>query len=127
MIYFIGVGPGPADLITVKGKELIEKADVIIYNEEKINGELLSLAKEGSAFVNVVAMNLEQIVVEMVARAQKGMLVVQLVHGDASEYTSKNEQLALLRCYDLEYEVVPGVKQMTCCTLFFVKNFTLIY
>ena len=71
MIYFIGVGPGPADLITVKGKELIEKADVIIYNEEKINGELLSLAKEGSAFVNVVAMNLEQIVVEMVARAQK--------------------------------------------------------
>lgn len=110
MIYFVGVGPGPADLITVKGKELIEKADVIIYNEEKINGELLSLAKEKSALVNVVAMNLEQIVVEMVARAQKGMLVVQLVHGDASEYTSKNEQLALLRCYDLEYEVVPGVK-----------------
>ena len=110
MIYFIGVGPGPADLITVKGKELIEKADVIIYNEEKINGELLSLAKEKSALVNVVAMNLEQVVVEMVARAQKGMFVVQLVYGDASEYTSKNEQLALLRCYDLEYEVVPGVK-----------------
>ena len=43
MIYFIGVGPGPADLITVKGKELIEKADVIIYNEEKINEYELSL------------------------------------------------------------------------------------
>ena len=110
-IYFIGAGPGPVDLITVKGKSLIEKADLIVYPEPPINLELLDYAKAGCELYNSAGMPLEKIVVEMVAAAQKGKLVVQLVAGDAKVCDAKNEQISLLRSYDLEYEVVFGVSK----------------
>ena len=109
MIYFIGAGPGPLDLITVKGLDLIELADLIIYPEPPINLQLLDYAKDGCEFFNSAGLSLEKVVVEMVTAAQKGKMVVQLVAGDAKEYDVNHEQLGLLRSYCLEYEVVPGV------------------
>ena len=50
MIYFIGAGPGAADLITVKGKDLLEKADLIIYAGSLVNPELLKYAKPGMCY-----------------------------------------------------------------------------
>lgn len=109
MIYFIGAGPGPVDLITVKGKNLIEQADLIIYPGASINLELLDCAKTDCELFNSAGLSLEKIVVEMVSVAQKGKLVIQLVPGDAKTYDGKHEQLGLLRCYSLDFEVIYGV------------------
>ena len=76
MIYFIGVGPGPLDLSTVKGLDLIELADLIIYPEPPINLQLLDYAKDGCEFFNSAGLSLEKVVVEMVTAAQKGKIVV---------------------------------------------------
>ena len=55
MVYFVGAGPGAKDLITVRGKELLEQADVIIYAGSLVNPELLEYAKKHSAFYRVHA------------------------------------------------------------------------
>ena len=109
MIYFIGAGPGPVELITVKGKDLLEQADLIIYPEPPINLQLLDYAKDGCEFFNSAGLPLEKVVVEMVAAAQKGKMVIQLVAGDAKGYDLKHEQIGLLRSYCLDFAVVHGV------------------
>lgn len=60
MIYFIGAGPGAADLITVKGKELLEKADLIIYAGSLVNPELLNYAKPECIIMDSAKMTLEE-------------------------------------------------------------------
>ena len=86
MIYFIGAGPGAVDLITVKGKELLEKADLIIYAGSLVNPELLKYAKSGCVIMDSAKMTLEEVIAAMVPAAQSGKLVVRLHTGDPSIY-----------------------------------------
>lgn len=76
MIYFIGAGPGAADLITVKGKELLEKADLVIYAGSLVNPELLKYCKPECTIMNSATMTLEEVIAAMVPAAQAGQLVV---------------------------------------------------
>ena len=62
MIYFIGAGPGAADLITVRGAELLKKADVIIYAGSLVNPQLLDYAKEECDIFNSAHMTLEEVI-----------------------------------------------------------------
>ena len=78
MIYFIGAGPGAVDLITVKGKELLEKADLIIYAGSLVNPELLKYAKPDCVIMDSAKMTLEEVIAAMVPAAQSGKLVVRL-------------------------------------------------
>ena len=78
MIYFIGAGPGAADLITVKGKELLEKADLVIYAGSLVNPELLKYCKPECTIMNSATMTLEEVIAAMVPAAQAGQLVVRL-------------------------------------------------
>ena len=80
MIYFIGAGPGAVDLITVKGKELLEKADLIIYAGSLVNPELLKYAKPDCVIMDSAKMTLEEVIAAMVPAAQSGKLVVRLHH-----------------------------------------------
>ena len=66
MIYFIGAGPGAADLITVKGKELLEKADLVIYAGSLVNPELLKYCKPECTIMNSATMTLEEVIAAMV-------------------------------------------------------------
>ena len=84
MIYFIGAGPGAADLITVKGKELLEKADLVIYAGSLVNPELLKYCKPECTIMNSATMTLEEVIAAMVPAAQAGQLVVRLHTGDPS-------------------------------------------
>lgn len=86
MIYFIGAGPGAADLITVRGKELLEKADLIIYAGSLVNPALLDYAKPECEILNSAVMTLEEVIAAMVPAAQEGKLVVRLHTGDPSVY-----------------------------------------
>ena len=66
MIYFIGAGPGAADLITVRGQKLLQEADVIIYAGSLVNPALLDYAKESCDIYNSAKMTLEEVIKVMV-------------------------------------------------------------
>ena len=70
MVYFIGAGPGDVDLITVKGRDILTKADVIIYAGSLVNRELLSYAKSDCEIYNSAYMNLDE-VIEVMEKAEK--------------------------------------------------------
>jgi len=108
MIYFIGAGPGAVDLITVKGKELLEKADLIIYAGSLVNPKLLDYAKPECVIMDSASMTLEEVIAAMVPAAQEGKLVVRLHTGDPSVYGAHRVQIDMLRSYDLDFEIVPG-------------------
>ena len=125
MIYFIGAGPGAADLITVKGKELLEKADLVIYAGSLVNPELLKYCKPECTIMNSATMTLEEVIAAMVPAAQAGQLVVRLHTGDPSIYGAHREQIDLLRSYNLDYEVVPGVSSFCAAAACLKAEYTL--
>ena len=62
MVNFVGAGPGAADLITVRGRNLVEKADVIIYAGSLVNPEILRCAKKDCEIYNSAKMTLEEVI-----------------------------------------------------------------
>ena len=125
MIYFIGAGPGDPELITVKGKNLLERADLIIYAGSLVNKELLKYAKPSCVIMDSASMTLEEVIAAMVPAAQKGELVVRLHTGDPSVYGAHREQMDLLRSYNLDFEVVPGVSAFCACAAVLKAEYTL--
>lgn len=109
MIYFIGAGPGAVDLITVKGKTLLEQADLIIYAGSLVNPQLLDYAKADCVIMDSAKMTLEAVIEAMVPFAKEGKTVVRLHTGDPSIYGAIREQMDILKTHNLEYQVVPGV------------------
>ena len=107
MIYFIGAGPGAADLITVRGAELLKKADVIIYAGSLVNPALLDYAKEDCKIYNSAKMTLEEVIDVM--KENKGKEVVRLHTGDPCIYGEIREQMDILDREEMEYVSVPGV------------------
>ncbi len=107
MIYFIGAGPGAADLITVRGAELLKKADVIIYAGSLVNPALLDYAKEDCKIYDSASMTLEEVI--QVMKENKGKEVVRLHTGDPCIYGAIREQMDILDREKMEYKSVPGV------------------
>lgn len=107
MIYFIGAGPGAADLITVRGAELLKKADVIIYAGSLVNPALLDYAKEDCKIYDSASMTLEEVI--QVMKENKGKEVVRLHTGDPCIYGAIREQMDILDREEMEYKSVPGV------------------
>ena len=86
MVYFVGAGCGAADLITVRGMRLLQKADVVIYAGSLVNPELLDYAKAGCKIFNSATMTLEEVVSEMKSAEEKNLMTVRLHTGDQSIY-----------------------------------------
>ena len=125
MIYFIGAGPGDVDLITVKGKNLLERADLIIYAGSLVNKGLLKYAKPACVLMDSANMTLEEVIAAMVQAAQEDKLVVRLHTGDPSVYGAHREQMDLLRSYNLDFEVVPGVSSFCAAAAALQAEYTL--
>lgn len=109
MVYFIGAGPGAVDLITVRGAELLKKADVIIYAGSLVNPELLTYAKADCKIYNSAEMTLEEVIEVFVENEQPERVMVRLHTGDPSIYGAIKEQMDLLDEHKISYSVVPGV------------------
>lgn len=109
MVYFVGAGTGAADLITVRGKRLLERADVIIYAGSLVNPELLACAKKVCEVHNSAKLTLEE-VIEIITIAEKdGKTIVRLHTGDPSVYGAVREQMDELDRLGISYESCPGV------------------
>lgn len=109
MINFVGAGPGAVDLITVRGKELLEKADVIIYAGSLVNPKLLDYKKEECKVFNSAKMTLDEVIDVMKEYSLNGKEIVRLHTGDPSIYGAIREQMDRLNELNLEYEITPGV------------------
>lgn len=112
MVDFVGAGCGAADLITVRGKRLIESADVIIYAGSLVNAELLGYAKEGCEIYNSAEMSLDDIIGAIQKAELAGKHTVRLQTGDLSLYGALREQAERLEELGIEYAVCPGVSSM---------------
>lgn len=112
-VYFIGAGPGDPDLITVKGKEILAKADVVIYAGSLINPEILEVCRPDCELYNSACMSLEE-VVDIYGQAHKTTGIVARLHsGEPSLYGAIKEQIDWLENEGIEYEVVPGVSSFS--------------
>ncbi|MCQ4725851.1 precorrin-4 C(11)-methyltransferase [Anaerotignum faecicola] len=109
MVHFVGAGSGAKDLITVRGKELIEKADVIIYAGSLVNKELLEYRKTESEVFNSAEMTLEEVIGVIKKAESRGKTTVRLHTGDMSIYGAVKEQYDELERLGIEYDVCPGV------------------
>lgn len=108
-VYFIGAGPGAADLITVRGLKLIERCPVCLYAGSLVPEEIVRAAPEGAHVMDTAPMNLEQIITEMEAAHAKGQDVARVHSGDPAIYGAVAEQMRRLDVAGIDYEVVPGV------------------
>lgn len=109
MIQFVGAGCGAADLITLRGKRLLEQADVIIYAGSLVNPELLQYAKKECAIYNSAYMTLDEVIAVMQKAEQEQKLTVRLHTGDPSLYGAIREQMDRLRALHIDFAVCPGV------------------
>ncbi|TCK62585.1 precorrin-4 C(11)-methyltransferase [Seleniivibrio woodruffii] len=111
-VYFIGAGPGDAELITVKGARLIGECPVVIYAGSLVNPDILKYASNDAEIYDSAPLNLDEIV-EIIKKAHKENKNVARVHtGDPALYGATGEQIAELDKLGIEYETVPGVTSM---------------
>lgn len=123
MVYFIGAGPGDVDLITVKGRDILSKADAVIYAGSLVSSEHLKFCKENVEIHNSASMTLEQVIEVMKDNREK--TVVRLHTGDPAIYGAIKEQMDELDKLAIDYEVVPGVSSFTAAASAIKKEFTL--
>ncbi len=125
MISFVGAGPGDVDLITVKGRRLMEEADVVIYAGSLVAKEHMDFCKEGTEIYNSASMTLED-VIEVMERAEKeGKNTVRLHTGDPAIYGAIREQMDILDSKEISYQVIPGVSSFTAAAASIKKELTL--
>ncbi|MCL5238759.1 MAG: precorrin-4 C(11)-methyltransferase [Nitrospirae bacterium] len=106
-VYFIGAGPGDPELITVKGRRLIDSADAVIYAGSLVNPEILKGIR--ADVFDSARMDLDEIIKTIKAYTDKDKTVVRLHTGDTAFYSAISEQIERLRGLNIAYEVVPGV------------------
>ena len=109
MVHFVGAGCGAADLITVRGKNLLEKADVIIYAGSLVNPELLNYAKQECEIHNSAKMTLDDVISVIEKAESENKTTVRLHTGDPSIYGAIREQMDRLDELSIACDVCPGV------------------
>nr|WP_203597526.1 precorrin-4 C(11)-methyltransferase [Actinomadura bangladeshensis] len=108
-VYFVGAGPGAADLITVRGLRVLESAPVCLYAGSLVPRELLDACPPGARLVDTADMTLDAIVADLAAAHRDGLDVARLHSGDPSVFSAVAEQMRRLDAARVPYEVVPGV------------------
>jgi precorrin-4/cobalt-precorrin-4 C11-methyltransferase len=112
-VYFIGAGPGDPELLTVKGRRLIERCPVCLYAGSLVPAAVVACAPPGGNVVNTAELHLDQIVDLMAGAHAAGQDVARVHSGDPSLYGAIAEQMRRLDALGIPYEVVPGVSSFT--------------
>jgi precorrin-4/cobalt-precorrin-4 C11-methyltransferase len=123
IVWFVGAGPGDPDLITVKGRALLDRADVLLYAGSLVNPSLVA-SSPAPEKVDSWGMHLDDMVSLMVDRVKKGMTVVRLHSGDPALFGSIVEQIDGLKKYDISVRVIPGVSSVFAAAAALTTEFT---
>ena len=107
-VYFVGCGPGDPELLTIKAKKLIQKADVVVYSGSLIPPQIIKICKKAKLH-DAAKLVREEIFDILKTNTKKGKLVVRLHDGDPSIYGAIREQTDNLKKEGIEYQIVPGI------------------
>jgi precorrin-4/cobalt-precorrin-4 C11-methyltransferase len=124
-VYFIGAGPGDPELLTIRAKNIIERADVIIYADSLINPKVCDFAKSDAEIHPSASLSLEEITEIIVNAAKQGKVVARLQSGDPSIYGAIQEQLVALDEKRIKYEIIPGVSSLFAAAAALKTEFTI--
>ncbi|MDP9795783.1 precorrin-4/cobalt-precorrin-4 C11-methyltransferase [Catenuloplanes nepalensis] len=108
-VHFIGAGPGAADLITVRGRDLIATSPVCLYAGSLVPPEMLSWCPPGARLIDTARLSLDEIIASLVEAHEAGHDVARLHSGDPSVFSAMAEQMRRLDAAGVPYDVVPGV------------------
>lgn len=108
-VHFIGAGPGAADLITLRGRDLIAACPVCLYAGSLVPEALLTHCPPGARIVNTAPLSLDEIIAEIEAAHAAGLDVARLHSGDLSVWSALGEQLRRLRAAGIPFDITPGV------------------
>ena len=109
IVHFIGAGPGSADLLTLRGRDLIAASPVCLYAGSLVPEGVLAHCPPGARIVNTARLSLDEIIAEIQEAAAKGLDVARLHSGDLAVWSAMGEQLQRLRELGIAYDVTPGV------------------
>jgi precorrin-4/cobalt-precorrin-4 C11-methyltransferase len=123
-VYFIGAGPGAADLITVRGERLLRRCPVCLYAGSIMPADLLALCPPDARIVDTGPLNLDQIIAELVDADAASRDVARLHSGDPSLYSAVAEQCRRLEALGIGYEMVPGVPAFTAAAAVLGRELT---
>ncbi|OCK53967.1 precorrin-4 C(11)-methyltransferase [Bradyrhizobium sp. LMTR 3] len=108
-VHFIGAGPGAADLLTLRGRDLIAACPVCLYAGSLVPQGVLAHCPKDARIVNTAPLSLDDIMSEIVAAHHEGKDVARLHSGDLSIWSAMGEQLRRLRALQISYSITPGV------------------
>ena len=108
-VYFIGAGPGAADLITVRGADLLARCGTCLYAGSLVPTDLLARCPADATLIDTARMPLRDIIERIVVAHAAGGDIARLHSGDLSLYSALAEQLRALDNLGIDYELVPGV------------------
>ncbi len=124
-IEIVGAGPGDPELISVKGKNFLEAADLILYAGSLVPVELTYYAKPGATVRSSASMTLEEQFSLMKEFYDKGLFVVRLHTGDPCIYGAIQEQMAFFDEYGMDYHITPGISSFLAAAAALQSQFTI--
>jgi len=117
-VHFIGAGPGAADLITVRGRDLLGRCPVCLYAGSIVPAELLAYCSTGARLVDTAPLTLDEIEGEFVSAQAAGQDVARLHSGDLSLFSAVAEQIRRLERRGIAYTLTPGVPAFAAAASF---------
>jgi precorrin-4/cobalt-precorrin-4 C11-methyltransferase len=124
-IHFIGAGPGAPDLITVRGRRLVEECPVCLYAGSLVPREIVACCPPGARIIDTAPMSLDEIEAEFVRASRKGQDVARLQSGDLSIWSALGEQLRRLDRLAIPYTITPGVPSFAAAAAALGRELTL--
>ncbi len=124
-IEIVGAGPGDPELISVRGKHFLQRADLILYAGSLVPVELTYYAKAGATVRSSAALDLEEQFALMKEFYDKGLLVVRLHTGDPCIYGAIQEQMAFFDRYNMSYHITPGISSFQAAAAALRSQFTI--
>ncbi|MEK7313849.1 MAG: precorrin-4 C(11)-methyltransferase [Deltaproteobacteria bacterium] len=124
-VYFIGAGPGDPKLLTIKGKEVIERVEIVVYAGSLVSEEILRYAVNAREIYDSAPLTLDKIGVIFKKAGERGLDVARIHSGDPSIYGAINEQMRLLDEFGIAYEVIPGISSFQAASAALCQELTL--
>jgi precorrin-4/cobalt-precorrin-4 C11-methyltransferase len=124
-VHFIGAGPGAADLITLRGRDLLARSLVCLYAGSLVSADLLAHCPPGARILDTASMDLDRIVAHFAEAHEKGLDVARLHSGDLSIWSAMGEQIRQLEALAIPYTVTPGVPAFAAAAAALGKELTL--
>jgi precorrin-4/cobalt-precorrin-4 C11-methyltransferase len=123
-VFFVGAGPGAADLVTVRALRLLEKAAVVVYAGSLVPAELLASCPAEARLVDSAQLDLDEIIAVLVSAHHEGLDVVRLHSGDPSVFSAVAEQARRLDAAGVPWQIVPGVPSFAAAAAVLKRELT---